>query len=1531
MANCIQLLNKLSTTLKSMQDSEVYKQLKFKNKTQANTVSYRQLDDTVLVQPLEATLDFSEFNAASEVNKLITNVDLLKSLAETRREIREIEKEIVTTNTVVAKESKLRNGGDTFENSYEVDAYNPFMREGLDLESIHPQLRKLLNSGMKGFTNIFQTVLDNSVNANPNGSIRTLTSQNPAYGLLLQNAAGKTSFAVDANATTVVKDRVNESLMLGVVVGAVYGLNDELSELVVPSGRRDGVTLRKIAGLKSNEAIPGDLRKYLSEGGVNANLFAERLGSIMVQTLGIRPKESVTEEEHQKLVSGFGAIGIQLLGEMGILADMKALDTVAKLKETEFTGDAKENRELLNSIQAEERTVAPLSISKGYINRFVFPTDEVRSSPAFYEGLNDTVKIMDEFLDKESSVRGPSFTKPGKRKASVRRQKYANVSELQQESIEVLESTSFTINEGLQELHKLFKGKDKVQELAKRMGHSGVFDYTSNPSYAEEVVKRRELNSRLSKDKSDSIESKDRAIIRTVEQLLALENTTNVVKNNEFYFNWFIGSNDRTQINSNTVNPQSEKELARWLVSITNSKYTVSSQKLNGAFKMFEGDASKITPKDFESIGDDEKVFIYGIVQAFEGFTVEGQRIPAPDAAHFTDVVKAADLLLKQDLSTLEAMVTDVEYNKVTYSKEGHVGQQAVALAAIRPYKDGIDFDTNVVFEADGKTNGLAHKSLQMPQLDYKGYLLKVGIMFEDDVDVESEGSLADVVSVRGEPGKKKSADAYQEMVGTIHDKTKEFIGKLGKDKTFAPIVTAMQNGLAFNFSERELSTALEEITGALRSYAKSSALEGMYVAAISTLIKNKVAEASSKLIDELVENGYVDGKWQSPFGLTEKAVVDMFNTKAGYQLLVSTKKDPLPLDVAGTIDTSSIKVSPNEAYKFDSVQNIIEIFKTENSYSYGNRLAMSNLSSHLSLALNDGINVSMSKFFGTQIEISSTVNNVMDSSFRLFQKAYAEERAKFEGGLTQEDKELLIRKLMPAVPSIRKSSSVFDDERLMLTKEAGKVGQEKPARVQGVYNTADSIYDVANIIVTIFEKDWKKPGAGTLPIATHHKDNDDIISTFLDTVNAKDNLFLMIFDAATISGGNISTINKLNENFIKGNLEYSMLEELESSVRNGLEFLQKTYPEQYTEWVAAVAVEKSEAAKARGQKSSGNLMEDAKELSSIDSELAMLSVTNDDIRSVRKEIFKQPMWIGQFVGMPGSMYKYEPKAVLEESYARHEKAIGTLKNVLSKKNSKGITNKEVLEQAYPNTAAALDEIIKYLENPKNRTDREFRDKSLKLVEGFKVLDQKVFVGEEYTTSRGDYSQALLDITKSAKVIEVLEDFKKVEPAKVEPKSKVPGVSTLLKEIRSLEAKKGKLLREKSLLAQIAIKGGINVAKLEGIDPKDVKKIRSYKGKRAIYVQPNKGALDLEDLVGILDKDFDVNDANETLLDAINSQEGEVFVTDNDNVEYTEVIYNINELEREVDRLQNPETLVDSYAENGVLYTQVKNNKCRNK
>jgi hypothetical protein len=319
-------------------------------------------------------------------------------------------------------------------------------------------------------------------------------------------------------------------------------------------------------------------------------------------------------------------------------------------------------------------------------------------------------------------------------------------------------------------------------------------------------------------------ESVNRDIEKSIVELVKLvdENASD-----ELYFDWFYSSNGRYMLDSNTVNPQTDKQLHRWLI-------TPAKQSLDYVRK---DDKFTVDGKDMTDMVK------YAIAQAF-GYDVDKQKT--------TDIMEFADRLLGLD----EQQITELETAVFTNGEEYKIGDTKIEPEHIGHMMQGIDFlreakkdefTSNLSAEFDAVTSGFGLKLLQIPILGsgletmWK-WLNKVGVFKSNQLN--GLNSMNDILKSDNFYGDgKKFFDSYQTLASEA-DVTESIFGdKHNVSKAIFKVVAPVLPKLDAN----------GEVSKALRTLFKDPFMTFNYSAGIASIKRSLSNNMLANMINEIV------------------------------------------------------------------------------------------------------------------------------------------------------------------------------------------------------------------------------------------------------------------------------------------------------------------------------------------------------------------------------------------------------------------------------------------------------------------------------------------------------------------------------------------------------------------------------------------------------------------------------------------------------------------------------------------------------
>jgi len=428
-------------------------------------------------------------------------------------------------------------------------------------------------------------------------------------------------------------------------------LVQEASNLLGVSRETEDVA--DLFGITSEQVTP-EMFETFANGGMTVKLAAPAIGEKLITNLGITV-EGVQNKEALATALGMAAlrtlegdfITIDSYSEEGVLYG--SVDYIKGLPSMYYT--------------FEEKTAPSLQ--------------DAREQLSYFE------EALGVDLDKGRTYRR-TRTK-GNRKVYIHKSEYQEAPKDHKDTVNRLENTAFSFNSGNDVLLEMFANED------------GILD--------EDKLIERILGSENKITNADGkarYEAQKEAVKRSIK---FYQEAKEDIGDGSLFFNWFIAKNQRIHLDSNNINPQNDKHLARWLLTTNNSQVGIKKSEIKKALNGKR--ASK------EAI-----MFIYGIVQAFDG----AKGIAGVDKNNQKEVIATAKKLLEDSTNdTLMGMANEAD----------HVGHAALAISNIRKYMDSDGtVNSDMVMEVDGLTNGFAFRAMQFP-LGKRAYewLEKVGVI----------------------------------------------------------------------------------------------------------------------------------------------------------------------------------------------------------------------------------------------------------------------------------------------------------------------------------------------------------------------------------------------------------------------------------------------------------------------------------------------------------------------------------------------------------------------------------------------------------------------------------------------------------------------------------------------------------------------------------------------------------------------------------------------------------------------------------
>lgn len=389
----------------------------------------------------------------------------------------------------------------------------------------------------------------------------------------------------------------------------------------------------------------------------------------------------------------------------------------------------------------------------------------------------------------------------------------------------------------------------------------------------------------LSKDKKDIQEAINRDVEKEIAELTRIVEMTDK-EEMSLYFMMYYTKNGRYMYDSNTLNPQTNKQLTRWLIQPKDHQNEVSYE--DGKFVVDGKDATD--------------AYMFALGQAF-GYGVDKKNfkntklIVGEIVATLMDKNnKQLDTLFKDMLANEDVAVGN---RKVEIEHIAHAHQ---AIAMLRELKANGRTTSSLTAEIDAKTSGFGIKTALMPIIGkVQDYLAKVGIVIGSKdkpavtinnlLDPDSGNKMLDVYQGLGTGMQRivlKDVDKDQKsvmgdnLIINNKDKFSGLVNVLPTIEEGKDIPTAIRNLFKQPFMEFNYSAGL-------RSIRRSLALELAHKAAEQGMKSEK--DFKELGLDKITGMRYEQFEQEMLDTNLEKIKIDAFGGK-GLELVLATAMD---------------------------------------------------------------------------------------------------------------------------------------------------------------------------------------------------------------------------------------------------------------------------------------------------------------------------------------------------------------------------------------------------------------------------------------------------------------------------------------------------------------------------------------------------------------------------------------------------------------------------------------------------------------
>lgn len=675
----------------------------------------------------------------------------------------------------------------------------------------------------------------------------------------------------------------------------------------------------EIVGISSGE-MPARLHKLLRNGGMTLKLSSAAVGETTLRNLGIK---IANIPDREALATSVGTVVLQgLVGDY--IEELSTFEPTAAEKK-HFSG-------------------GKISFVIGQPKLFE-KMEQLRKTLKVFE-KSRSLKLSRERTYRKSKAKGGDTV-------GVRRVGFQDAPKDHQDVVHRLENTAFSFNSGHDILVQLFGTEDG------RIDKDALVEHILGPE-----------------TKATNFDAKERYIAQKnalMADLIHYEDAKEDVGRGNLYFNWFIAKNHRIHLDSNQINPQNDKSLARWLLTTKDSKKYLTKSVVDAAVNGTSADKASI-------------MFAYGLVQAFDG----NDGIPAVDKDNQPAILAAAKELLAMPSEELLEMV----------KKAAHVGHAALAVANIFKYHDTTSntFMSDMVLEVDGVTNGFAFRTMQYPietegaSVKVKQWLEKVGVIFPDS-------PLFSLKSMNGVDSTHE--DVYTSVGAPFND----YVASSKAIKKARKYNAAQWVQLLKNYDDGlvDFSSMDKKVKKVVRNLMKSPVMIFNYAAGVEGIVRGLVE-------DQVMGTNYLSGRGLIDL-LTKKVDGEYVITE---DVLKETFKDKGEIYHKGRIALEEHSID----YKKD--QNIIDL--------------RTDLFGTIDALYGEPLKETLEHLFAGHTEVNAVITNAAQFMYEHFSMKYNEWRAE-NPDATEEQKLDYLRKHAAMFPGIKGASSKDQTDKVVFFK----------------------------------------------------------------------------------------------------------------------------------------------------------------------------------------------------------------------------------------------------------------------------------------------------------------------------------------------------------------------------------------------------------------------------------------------------------------------------------------------------------------
>ena len=516
---------------------------------------------------------------------------------------------------------------------------------------------------------------------------------------------------------------------------------------------------------KDESQISKEVVKMMSDKGMMYKTVANSVGSDVASIMGLQrnSKSDSDAQAYNALVADLGQTALL----MGVSEGTLKIDD--SLKASKFASVILGKK--LDKNDTSAATVLFIEAVKGKEETFDEISELSKEIETLIPGANSTRR--------GPSTKAPTTKSKKKSTSEIRNEMLGiDIAGKSKEALDIYMDTKWTAD--LTAMREMLEDKNPIMT---RLGHIEIeLDedgdvINPSPEYAKLPLAMKKVQ--------PSINRRIEAAFEEMEILTSDHSGISV----DLWFDYFFSKNGRSFIDSNTIQPQNEKQLHRFSTQPASHLFSYTTEMKTEVVNVIDSDGSvgktaKVKVKKFKIDGEDFTDAVhYSLAQAFGAATDKKDTdknyafsIKIVEALDTVDKITQARQYFLEDVNenseTSKGAALSVEdYLKLDIDLE-HLSH---ALQGFKFLKDSLSedgkFSSSLTAEFDAVTSGFGIKNLQMPLLPEgegleggESWRRKTGFIHPDDpvFDNANEKSMNDVLDSGG------LQDSYQTLAGNI-------------------------------------------------------------------------------------------------------------------------------------------------------------------------------------------------------------------------------------------------------------------------------------------------------------------------------------------------------------------------------------------------------------------------------------------------------------------------------------------------------------------------------------------------------------------------------------------------------------------------------------------------------------------------------------------------------------------------------------------------------------------------------------------